>query len=470
MIVFDNWVIRPEKEILLRQFDNCVATLKVTGALPDGWEWVMLVRSGKNMDLLPLEQMDGGIGTVLTAERLAVSGSYYLQLRGKKGDVVRHTNMISLYVDASMSGDVQWPRLPAVFSEMECRVSENMGRAETARELAERAAQMAEGYTNNPPVIGQNGNWWQWDGTQYVDTGRNSVGRSIASGQFNTRNGRWEIVYTDGSTASIAGLDPADSTVWSIMREDFERYNPGENVFMEQAAPEWRVSSSYSTENTAHDIVQDGDNKYLMVRCMTADARATTILDPYFQGEHIVEFDYMPTRQGEVVQGETVTDFLEVRLFTNAMVTATDKGNIFARVNMTGVNRVYATVPNKKQSPIITDASGNYYLCEPGVWYRVRIYVCVGGITMKIWKRDSESEPRGTSGPGATTVALDVLTPEFLAEPHLLRFYFGPMNEEPPAAEGWRIGLDNVKVYRDITDGIAEKVLANLLNGDEVSY
>jgi len=168
MIVFDNWVIRPEKKILLRQFDNCAATLKVTGNLPQGWEWVMLVKNGQNMDLLPMEPMDDGIGIVLTAERLAVSGSYHFQLRGKKGTVVRHTNMLRFYVDASMSGDVQWPQLPTVFSEFEQRVSEKVTQV--------------EGYTSHPPMIGENENWYVWDGSAYADTGKPSHGETGADG------------------------------------------------------------------------------------------------------------------------------------------------------------------------------------------------------------------------------------------------------------------------------------------------
>ena len=158
MIVFDNWVIRAEKEVLLRQFDDRAATLKVTGNLPEGWEWVMMVRNGKNMDLLPMKRMDDGVGIVLTAERLASSGSYHLQLRGKNGTVVRHTNIVKLYVDSSMSGDVQWPELPSVFSELERRVTE-------------KAAQV-EGYCVHPPIMGENGNWWVWDETTYADTGK----------------------------------------------------------------------------------------------------------------------------------------------------------------------------------------------------------------------------------------------------------------------------------------------------------
>ena len=130
MIVFDNWDIQPKKDILLRQFDNCVDTLKVTGNLPVGWEWVMMVRSGQNMDCLPMEHMDGGIGTVLTAERLAYSGFYCLQLRGKKGEMVRHTNVMTIYVESSLSGDAQWPELPDAFSQLERRITEKVAEAE----------------------------------------------------------------------------------------------------------------------------------------------------------------------------------------------------------------------------------------------------------------------------------------------------------------------------------------------------
>lgn len=167
MIVFDNWIIKPEKEVLLRQFDHCAVPLKVTGNLPEGWEWVMLVGCGENMELLPMEPMEDGIGIVLTAERLAVSGFYDFQLRGKNGSTVRHTNMTRLYVYASMSGDAQWPRLPGTFSDMERRVNEAVARI--------------EGYAAHLPILGENGNWWVWNGTDYEDSGKTAHSRCAVS-------------------------------------------------------------------------------------------------------------------------------------------------------------------------------------------------------------------------------------------------------------------------------------------------
>ena len=47
---------------------------------------------------------------------------------------------------------------------------------------AEAAATLAEGYTSHPPIIGENGNWWEWDGEAYTDTGKPSRGETGPQG------------------------------------------------------------------------------------------------------------------------------------------------------------------------------------------------------------------------------------------------------------------------------------------------
>ena len=47
---------------------------------------------------------------------------------------------------------------------------------------AERAASLAKGYTSHPPISGDNGNWWEWDGTAYRDTGKPYRGEQGARG------------------------------------------------------------------------------------------------------------------------------------------------------------------------------------------------------------------------------------------------------------------------------------------------
>ena len=56
------------------------------------------------------------------------------------------------------------------------------GDADTSRKKAEQAAAKAEGYTSHPPIIGENGNWWEWDGDTYADTGKPSRGEKGETG------------------------------------------------------------------------------------------------------------------------------------------------------------------------------------------------------------------------------------------------------------------------------------------------
>ncbi len=169
MIRFKDWKIKWEGPFFIQQFDNLTRTLMVSGDIPEGWEWVILVKSGKNMDILPLEVMDGGVGTVLTRQQLACSGKYHLQLRGTKGELVRHTNMITVDVDVSLSGDVQWPEIPSLFSELERRITTAANRAETAGE--------------HYPIV-NNGTWWLWEpeSATYVDTGKLARGEQGEQG------------------------------------------------------------------------------------------------------------------------------------------------------------------------------------------------------------------------------------------------------------------------------------------------
>jgi len=57
--------------------------------------------------------------------------------------------------------------------------------ANEAREYAEEAreaADEAKEYSAKPPKIGDNGNWWCWNGSQYIDSGLPSRGEPGAEG------------------------------------------------------------------------------------------------------------------------------------------------------------------------------------------------------------------------------------------------------------------------------------------------
>lgn len=169
MIRFDNWNLTHDGDILARQFDNLTRTLTVAGDIPSGWDWAMLVQVGEAMDIILLDATEGALSAVLTAQQVSISGYYNMQLRATQGDKVQHTNTVNVYIPASLSGDEQWPTVPSEFSDMERRISE-------------KAAQV-EGYATHPPIIGENGNWWEWDGEVYVDTGKPSRGTQGPQGE-----------------------------------------------------------------------------------------------------------------------------------------------------------------------------------------------------------------------------------------------------------------------------------------------
>lgn len=58
--------------------------------------------------------------------------------------------------------------------------------SENAQEKAEEAANAADkaqSYASNPCIIGENGNWWAWNGADYVDTGKPSQGEKGDNGK-----------------------------------------------------------------------------------------------------------------------------------------------------------------------------------------------------------------------------------------------------------------------------------------------
>jgi len=210
VIRFDNWLIHADGEIIARQFDHLTRTLTVIGDLPKGWEWTMIVTADGNMDYLPLKAVEGGAGIALSAEQLSIAGYYTMQLRGTKGELVKHTNQVSVYIPATLSGDKQWPKLPSEFSDMERRVND-------ATQRSEQAAAAAQGYTSHPPVIGENGNWMEWNGEAYVDTGKPSRGEDAATKIVATHDGNGNVVLsTESGQAITAAHDGEGNVVLSI--------------------------------------------------------------------------------------------------------------------------------------------------------------------------------------------------------------------------------------------------------------
>ena len=143
MLIFNDWQIKNDGTLIARQYDNLSRRLLVTGDLPEGWSWELLVQAGGKRDIIALSpQPEGGVGVALTAEMLSMAGLYALQLRGGRGQEVRHTNVVQVIVPTTLAGDADWPELPSEFSQAEAAI----------RTL-----------NAHPPVPGDNGYWLLWD-------------------------------------------------------------------------------------------------------------------------------------------------------------------------------------------------------------------------------------------------------------------------------------------------------------------
>ena len=143
---FNNWNLEMDT-FPVRQYDNLTRRLEVSGDIPDGWSWAALLSIGDNLNIISLQYGEPGLYVDLTADMIPYAGKYNLQLRAMQGDKVRHTNIVQMQVNDSMSGDAVWPEIPSEFSQTEQRIAE---------------------YSAHPPVPGPNGYWMLWD----VDQGK----------------------------------------------------------------------------------------------------------------------------------------------------------------------------------------------------------------------------------------------------------------------------------------------------------
>lgn len=142
MIRFDNWTITAQAGVVARQYDNLTRRMEVLGELPEGWTWELLVQAQGHLDILLLTPCQGGVGIDLTEGMLALAGYYAMQLRGTRGEQVRHTNQVMVYIPESLSGSANWPTVPSEFAQVEARI----------RSL-----------NAHPPAPGSNGYWTIWD-------------------------------------------------------------------------------------------------------------------------------------------------------------------------------------------------------------------------------------------------------------------------------------------------------------------
>lgn len=141
---FSSWILCPAGPASIGyQYDNLTDVLQVTGTVPAGWSWDLMVQFGTNLNIIPMEQAeDGSLSVTLTAEMIPLTGYYTMQLRATQGELVKYTNQFQAYVGASLSGDAQWPTVPTEFTQVEQNILD---------------------LNQHPPYPGDSGYWMTWD-------------------------------------------------------------------------------------------------------------------------------------------------------------------------------------------------------------------------------------------------------------------------------------------------------------------
>ena len=129
-ITFQDWMLSLSLSSTLgQQYDQNSHTISISGNIPQGWDWYLLVRvtdqNKYKYNVYLLTQEAQCLSLVLDATILVDSGNYELQLKGiQRSDpsVVRHTNVVNVTVNRTLNGDATWPNIPSEFTQIEGRV------------------------------------------------------------------------------------------------------------------------------------------------------------------------------------------------------------------------------------------------------------------------------------------------------------------------------------------------------------
>lgn len=142
-MLFNNWNI--SGCVKLRMLDNKTSSFDVVGDIPDGWDWQLFYSCNGNLNIVDVEKTENGLSVLFTKEMLPIEGTYHFQLKGTKGELVKHTNIVKTYVNKSLSGDTQWPVVPSEFEQFEQAVKKYAAESkQSAMESAESARQSAD--------------------------------------------------------------------------------------------------------------------------------------------------------------------------------------------------------------------------------------------------------------------------------------------------------------------------------------
>lgn len=125
MLYMEDWKIcAPDHYSLGFQGDHLATEIELSAPLPEGWDLKMDVEKDGKKNIIQLERNGDIFSARLTSAMLAEDGSYFMQVRGTNGDVVRHSNVFLAMVYHSVEAVQAFPSpLPSEFEQMERRLT-----------------------------------------------------------------------------------------------------------------------------------------------------------------------------------------------------------------------------------------------------------------------------------------------------------------------------------------------------------
>ena len=176
---FKDWQLRGGAGPAAAQLDHKSRQITVTGDIPEGYSWDLLVMAPSGAtDVWSLAAVGDGLAVVVTRGMVPEEGRYAVQLRGtlqSDNDTQRHTNIVQLRVLPSITAGGKWPVLPTEFSQAEARLRDiaahppipgngvwQLWNSDTGA-YEDSELPLPSGVDGVTPHIGDNGNWYLGD-------------------------------------------------------------------------------------------------------------------------------------------------------------------------------------------------------------------------------------------------------------------------------------------------------------------
>ena len=425
---FRGWQLRSVEGPAAAQLDHKSQQIAVTGDIPEGYSWDLLVMAPSGAtDVWSLAAVGDGLAVVVTRGMVPEEGRYAVQLRGtlqSDNDTQRHTNIVQLRVLPSITAGGKWPVLPTEFSQAEARLRDiaahppipgdgvwQLWNSDTGA-YEDSELPLPSGADGVTPHIGDNGNWYL--GT--TDTGKPSRGARGANGSDGAQGpkgatgpagpqGPAGAPGKDGA-AGADGVTPhiGDNGNWCIGTTDTGK--PSRGGKGDKGEPGSDASVTAANVAAAMGLSGLAADDQIMVSAVDADGKPTGWRKKYRDMLNVRDFG---------AKGDGVTD--DTAAIQAALDAASTRG-ISAVLFPTGTYKVSATTADNNFFAALTVHSGQRLLFDAATLqltangydfyavlniHNVNNVTVEGGLTI-IGDRESHTATTGESGHGIRIV------------------------------------------------------------------